>query len=304
MECYGDLIRQYMQEAERATGWDLIIYDDYHVLSDDPEWKGISQINRWHLNKFCLKIKENARLQKRCVALKKYYNRKVFLSNGVCKSTCYCGVIEYAAPIIVHNCMVCVVAATGYLGNLSARMTDILAKRTGLSLEEFTELRRRTLTLCDEEKEEQIIVYLQVLAALLREHILQKTNIISLFKDAQKDGQNQHVLHAITYIQQNFMKPISIAQIARECNVSSSYLQHLFLEKKGYGISREIRNCRLHYASELLCTTGYSVKYIALTCGYQNVDYFSTVFHKYYGLTPLQYRSKYTKKAKHKDRIY
>ena len=296
MELNADLIQKYMWEAEQATGWDLIIYDDYRILSDDPEWEGVSQIKRWHLNDFCLKIKENLQLQKRCVALKKQYNNKVFLSTGVCKSTCYCGVKEYAVPIIVHNCMICVVAATGFLGKLSARMTDILAKRTGLSLAEFTELRCKTLTQCSAEKEEQITAYLQVLAVLLREYILQKTNVMSLFKDSQRDGQNQHIFHALSYIQQNFMKPISIDQIAKECNISASYLQHLFLEKKGYGISQEIRSCRLQYASELLCTTGYSVKYIALTCGYQNVDYFSTVFHKHYGLAPLQYRNKYTKK--------
>ena len=92
------------------------------------------------------------------------------------------------------------------------------------------------------------------------------------------------------YISKNYAEQITAHNVADACHVSVSYLQHLFAELLGHGIAEEIRLQRLEAAKEMLATTAYSVRYIALCCGFCSPDYFSTVFKRQLGITPLKYR--------------
>jgi AraC-like DNA-binding protein len=51
----------------------------------------------------------------------------------------------------------------------------------------------------------------------------------------------------------------------------------------------------LEIAEKLLRTTDESVKKIAITSGFEEVEYFSRCFKKYYGMTPTKYRAQYLK---------
>ena len=59
----------------------------------------------------------------------------------------------------------------------------------------------------------------------------------------------------------------------------------------GYKTSEYILMARLAKAKKLLCTTSMPVGEVALSCGIEDVSYFSTLFRKHTGLTPSAFRN-------------
>lgn len=52
-----------------------------------------------------------------------------------------------------------------------------------------------------------------------------------------------------------------------------------------------INTIRIEEAKRLLLTTNHSVSDVAGMVGYDNISYFSTVFRKYAGMSPIDWRS-------------
>jgi RNA polymerase sigma factor (sigma-70 family) len=80
--------------------------------------------------------------------------------------------------------------------------------------------------------------------------------------------------------------------VAEECNISLSHLQHLFIKLTCEGIATTIRRKRIERACELLISTHRSVRDIALSCGFYDTNYFSVVFKRIRGMTPLEFRKR------------
>ena len=139
-----------------------------------------------------------------------------------------------------------------------------------------------------------MIYSLEILADLIKRYITEKIDL-SLFATPKT---NEYVLRAMEFISANYSSDITAIEVAKHCHISTAYLQRLFCDVKGHGVAEEIRNYRLNYAKELLCTTDYSIKYIAFECGFKSDDYFSTTFKRCFKTTPLKYRkSRENKKA-------
>ena len=60
-----------------------------------------------------------------------------------------------------------------------------------------------------------------------------------------------------------------------------------------YADKEYIINLRIERASELLISTDSSVSYISAVCGYTDEFYFSRIFKKKTGYSPLMYRREY-----------
>ena len=200
------------------------------------------------------------------------------------------GVTEYVMPIFVNNQLVCMVAASGFYGKISERTERILGKRVGIDYIEFSSFRKASLKNAADEN--TLSDALSILCHLLVRFISDNTDIPKRISSMQYTA-NVHVLKAVEYIAHSFSDTISAEDVANHCHINLSYLQHLFSSFLGHGIAEQIRLCRLAYAEELLCTTDYSVRYIALISGFSSPDYFSTAFCKHFGISPLKYRSAY-----------
>ena len=279
-------IGNYIDLLEHQLGWDIILYDESGLLSGTPI-AVLPQLGKWHTNAYCLRIKGNRRLRARCVRLKPNFVDRVRSGKGVVKSTCHCGVTEYAMPITYKGELLCIVAATGFCGDLSERVCRHLSERMEMPLDQLMELRGSALRVG--ENEGHVVAAMEILSRLLAQYIMEETKIPKLLDDAECDG-NAYITLARRYITQHFSDPIQTEAVARHCHLSKSHLEHLFSRTLGHGVAEEIRLCRLQYAKELLCTTDYTVKYIAFLSGFSSSDYFATAFRKQVGVTPLRYR--------------
>ena len=298
MEITVSLIKRYIEQFQQHFGWDLLIYDHYRILAQDEDLTRLLPEYNWHLNPYCLRIKDDARLQRRCAQLKNRFHASLRDEDTVTCVTCYCGVTELIIPIVLGGKAVCLLAATGYAGPLSPQMKSILCRRTGLSPAELDALRAEHLPTLEPERRAALETFLQVLAALLRSYLIEHPQLLHPGRPVASDSiQQRYVYDALDYIRSNYTRDIGIREVAAHCHVSPSYLQHLFSTYRGCGISTELRLCRLAGAAELLCTTEHSVRAIALRSGFHAVDYFSTLFGHQYGMTPLAYRRKYGRHA-------
>lgn len=86
---------------------------------------------------------------------------------------------------------------------------------------------------------------------------------------------------------------ISLADIARELNLSTFRFCHIFKELTGYTFSQYLIRHRLLKAQETLVESDIPIIEIAMVCGFNSVSYFNRVFKRITGYTPRAYRKKY-----------
>ncbi|MBE6659103.1 MAG: helix-turn-helix domain-containing protein [Ruminococcaceae bacterium] len=104
--------------------------------------------------------------------------------------------------------------------------------------------------------------------------------------------QNLLVNRAMRYINQNLAEIRSTADIAAALYVQREYLSRKFSEHTGIPISRYITLKRIARAkTELLQEK--SITEVCTQCGWKDYSYFSTVFHREVGMSPMQYKKKY-----------
>ena len=82
---------------------------------------------------------------------------------------------------------------------------------------------------------------------------------------------------------------LGVNDVASSVYLNPIYLNRIFKKEKGTSISQWIIKERMELSSTLLLTTDRPAVEIAYQVGYNNYPYFSTVFKKYFGMTPSQY---------------
>jgi two-component system response regulator YesN len=97
---------------------------------------------------------------------------------------------------------------------------------------------------------------------------------------------------AVRYIQGNYSRDLSLDAVATEVGVSAGYLSRLFKQVTGETFKGYLTRIRMQEAKRLLSQTGIRVYEIAEEVGYNDQHYFSEVFRKETGLSPLEYRNR------------
>ncbi|MBP3702540.1 MAG: AraC family transcriptional regulator [Lachnospiraceae bacterium] len=132
---------------------------------------------------------------------------------------------------------------------------------------------------------------MQILLLIVRENKeepqLMKNGYI--FKSNNKDYVIKKI---ISYLNENYNSKISLDQIAHNMYLSPVYISKIFKEETGESPINYLIKIRLEKAKEILSSSnGGTVKTIAKMVGYDDVYYFSKLFKKYYGISPLHYRN-------------
>ncbi len=92
------------------------------------------------------------------------------------------------------------------------------------------------------------------------------------------------------YIREHYAEPLSLDILAEKVYLTPHYLSSVFIQEKGIGISKYIKNVRMEQARRLLTETNMKISDICEKTGYSNVSYFCRSFRNEYGVTPEQYR--------------
>ena len=98
---------------------------------------------------------------------------------------------------------------------------------------------------------------------------------------------------AISYIMHHMSNPITLEELAEECCVSKQQMIRYF--KKAFGTTpvQYIIDCKIAHAKKMLLHYPQSnVKEIALELGFENQHYFTRIFTKKTGESPMQFRKR------------
>lgn len=94
-------------------------------------------------------------------------------------------------------------------------------------------------------------------------------------------------------IEKQYYTPITLEFIAAQCNMSVSYLSHIFKNITGVSIMRYLLLTRVNAAKRYLEKTHLPISEVADKCGFNDVSNFGRTFRKEIGCSPRQYRNKW-----------
>lgn len=102
---------------------------------------------------------------------------------------------------------------------------------------------------------------------------------------------DEYIKAAMGYIQTFYYhKSISVEEVAAYVGIDRSYLFRIFKEKLGISPKRCILQYKLQTAAKLLSETNLPVGQAARSVGFDDPLYFSSAFHRRYGMSPTEYR--------------
>jgi YesN/AraC family two-component response regulator len=156
-----------------------------------------------------------------------------------------------------------------------------------------------------EEFDEDLRVLYEGLRAVERERYFAATKLIEMMVNnlssldvmlkiaktsADTRKVDERVKKAVEYIQQNYSKKISMAQLADLSCVSENYFSKLFVRVMKTSVSDYIASYRIEKSKEYLLQTDLKVSKISEMVGFEDPAYFHRVFKKYTGMTPHEFR--------------
>jgi AraC-like DNA-binding protein len=93
---------------------------------------------------------------------------------------------------------------------------------------------------------------------------------------------------AMTFVEANLFRDITVEDIAKEVNTSSSTVLREFQTRIGKSPNAYLVDRRLEEAMALIKSQRYSIGQVSDIVGYENLSAFSAAFKKRFGLTPSQ----------------
>jgi AraC family transcriptional regulator len=96
---------------------------------------------------------------------------------------------------------------------------------------------------------------------------------------------------ALFVIERNLDRDLSLAQVAKRCDVSRFHLAHAFGEATGQSVMEYVRGRRLTEAAYALASGADDILSVALDAGYASHEAFSRAFKAQFGKTPEDVRA-------------
>ncbi|OUP49351.1 AraC family transcriptional regulator [Lachnoclostridium sp. An181] len=142
-----------------------------------------------------------------------------------------------------------------------------------------------------QKKEDNFREICQNLLEVLILYLLRRTNDTLSFAPAKKISRECRFIEQ--YLDEHFSEDISLETLSNLTYMNKYYLVHAFKNYKGVSPINYLITRRIQEAKLLLETSNFSIAKIAQAIGFSSQSYFSQVFRKETGLSPIQYRKKY-----------
>ena len=139
---------------------------------------------------------------------------------------------------------------------------------------------------------------------LMRQEVIDKLKLMSYIFSVvdeaikRQDGSRiiseekiERIKPAIVYIEDNYHTHITVADLAKECLMSTNYFSKYFKEVTDSTPVEFLNKHRLEAACEMLLS-GHSVTDTAFSCGFNDLSYFIHIFKKEMGISPKKYSAR------------
>lgn len=97
------------------------------------------------------------------------------------------------------------------------------------------------------------------------------------------------IIAGIQYLDYNYLDNISTDDLAKKCNVSTSWFRKQFHRYAGVSPVKYRNELRIKKAAELLISGESDISYAAEFIGCNDLPYFNKLFHQFFGMGPREY---------------
>lgn len=101
------------------------------------------------------------------------------------------------------------------------------------------------------------------------------------------------------YLDNHYIEKLTLQSIAERFKCSEPYISHIFKQAIGFSPIQYVIRRRIGLAQSYLASSDYTATQISTLVGYDNTNYFNTIFTKMVGTTPIQYRKRYQEVLRH-----
>ena len=142
------------------------------------------------------------------------------------------------------------------------------------------------------EIQAQRINYQEISSLLFRELVLIIGRYLKEEGSVNSDTLNE-VERAISYFNENYTEEINIKEYATARHMSASWFIRNFKTITKLSPLQYIINLRITNAKALLINTDHPISKIASVVGFENALYFSRIFRKHTGMSPIEFKKKF-----------
>ncbi len=129
-------------------------------------------------------------------------------------------------------------------------------------------------------------------SGLVYQYLIEFHRLVSNMDIVGGTDRSNILMPALNYIEDNFRNDFSVAVLAEITGISQQYLCRIFKQTMNIRPNEYITCRRLQEAKRLLTETDIPIQEICVKSGFSDAGYFSTVFRKYEGASPMEYRQK------------
>lgn len=238
---------------------------------------------------FCAKIRELQDINEACIKCDREAFKKAEEKKGLYLYKCHMNLWEATIPVFIQSNL----AGFMMLGQIKGSCADSELYKEIV----FEKLKKRfteqEIHVIESEYDKILSMEINKIEAAARmleimTSYIADTEVIHIYD-------MEAVEKAKNYIDSNLSHSLSTSTVAKAIQHSASYLSALFRRETGLTVTDYIEKQRLDIAKQHLTLSSMTVKEISCKVGYMDQNYFSRVFKKHIGISPMSYRIKYKK---------
>lgn len=234
-----------------------------------------------HDNSYCTLVKTKKCAHERCLAGQKRVLEKM---RDVCEpfsGVCHAGVRERVYPLRNESEIIGFISVSGYYSETGSERIDRLSSELGFDKPTLVKS-YNTLKPYDADRE-RLDALIYPLAGMLE---------LAYIKE-EKSKETESLMKRIErYVKQNYNTDLTVNDICKEFGCSRSYFSHTWSSLVGKSFREYLLDLRLDNAKRLLDLSSLNVTEIAFSVGFSDSNYFSSIFKKRHGVSPLAYRKR------------
>ncbi len=270
-----DKLKDLLKDFYNLTQIRITIFDDhFNELASYPEERPL----------ICEYIRQNPDARECCrISDMKASKRAADLKSPYVYQ-CHAGLTEAVAPVYMGNILIANLWF-GHLLSYDSKIMGWMNIRRACKKYEFDEADLKELVMgMNLTSEDTILSAAHILEAVASYLCIDK--MITLH-------QQNLSLQIDEYINNHFTDDISVKTLCDHFHIGKTALYDIAKNNYGIGIAEHIRNLRINLAKKLLLEDGsLSISDIASRCGFNDYNYFITVFKKQVGISPLKFRKR------------
>lgn len=282
--------------------------------------KGIPVSEHSGCSDFCKQLRNDSKLSRNCYTCDARGGFEAARINDVSIYRCYCNIVDAAIPIVIDDIYVGAVMAGQVIIDDNEYLEKIYSVTEGIpidkeemlvnynklphfSYDQMKAVVRMIWSVSNYIVEEAIKKYdlhMENMKLLRKkeeyenksepEELRLKSNYSSVNPYTNSIISNPIINSAITHINNNIDKNLTLNDMAELCFVSTGYFSKIFYKEIGENFSTYLTNLKIDKAKLLLKETNKSIQEITYELGFNDTSYFIRQFRKCEGTTPGNYR--------------